>query len=78
MKENDWKYSFKDLFKGDVNNNDYCYFVIEIVVLGYKIIIDGMNLINIKVIDEKNVIIVSGIKIWVGDNEKICFVFIEV
>ncbi|HAM1690170.1 TPA: Cna B-type domain-containing protein [Listeria monocytogenes] len=69
-KENDWKYSFKDLPKGDANNNDYRYSVTEIAVPGYKTTTDGMNLTNTKVTDEKNVTTASGTKTWVGDNEK--------
>ncbi|EAK8407835.1 Cna B-type domain-containing protein [Listeria monocytogenes] len=69
-KENDWKYSFKDLPKDDANNNAYRYSVAEIAVPGYKTTSDGMNLTNTKITDEKNVTTASGTKTWVGDNEK--------
>ncbi|MBC2260487.1 Cna B-type domain-containing protein [Listeria sp. FSL L7-0091] len=69
-KENDWKYSFKDLPKADATNKDYRYSVAEIAVPGYKTTTDGMNLTNTKVTDDKNVTTASGTKTWVGDNAK--------
>ncbi len=63
-KENDWKYSFKDLPKGDANNNDYRYSVTEIAVPGYKTTTDGMNLTNTKVTDEKKCNYSERTKTW--------------
>lgn len=50
--------------------------IVEKVVLGYEIKVDGMNVINMKIDVLK--IIVFGEKIWKNDIVKDCLDYIEV
>ncbi|WP_062106331.1 Cna B-type domain-containing protein [Bacillus niameyensis] len=64
--ENDWKYIFADLDAYDENGKAYVYSVKEEHVDGYKTVIDGFNITNIRVGKTE----VLGKKIWKDDNSE--------
>nr|WP_255342646.1 Cna B-type domain-containing protein [Paucisalibacillus sp. EB02] len=62
--EMDWKYSFTNLDKYDENGVAYEYTIKEEAVEGYKTIIDGYDITNVRV----GTTAVEGTKTWKDDN----------
>ncbi|MGM8213099.1 Cna B-type domain-containing protein [Virgibacillus sp. W0430] len=61
---NDWTHTFSNLEAFDVNGKAYEYTIEEAAVDGYKTVIDGFNITNVRVGETE----VTGTKTWKDDN----------
>ena len=64
--EDEWQYSFDDLYTSDALGNAYTYTVSEQPVDGYQSTVDGFDITNVRA--EK--MTVAGTKTWLDDNSE--------